>query len=198
MQDLLVATKNKGKVKEFEAILQPKGFRVLSLFDYPKIPEIEETGVTFAENALIKAKAMAELFQKPAIADDSGLSVDALGGEPGVYSARYAGEAKDDNENVKKVLDKLGQVKNEDRTAHFHCAIAIASPNGQSKVFEGTCSGVITKEPIGENGFGYDPIMYIPSHQKTMAQMSAEEKNKISHRAKALEKMNEQWEMIFG
>ncbi|WP_209122020.1 XTP/dITP diphosphatase [Alkalihalobacillus sp. BA299] len=193
MKEIIVATKNKGKVKEFKAILGQLGYKVTSLLDYPEIPEVEETGETFTENAIIKATTIAKHFQKPVIADDSGLIVDALGGRPGVYSARYAGVNKNDTENMNKVLTEIKNVPEDERTARFHCTIALAYPDGHTECFEGNCEGKITKEPIGTNGFGYDPIMYIEEKQQTMAQLPLEVKNAISHRAKALQQLKEKW-----
>ncbi|UOE93360.1 XTP/dITP diphosphatase [Alkalihalobacillus sp. LMS39] len=191
MKELIIATKNKGKLKEFESMLAPLGFSVTSLLDYPEIPDVEETGLTFAENASIKAMTMARYFQKPVIADDSGLCVDALSGQPGVHSARYAGVEKDDTKNNEKLIHELKHVKEEARTARFHCALVLAYPDGKEEVFEGTCEGVITTEPKGSNGFGYDPLLLIPSKGKTMAELTMEEKNEISHRKKALQQLQE-------
>ncbi|MFV8828710.1 XTP/dITP diphosphatase [Alkalihalobacterium sp. APHAB7] len=196
MKEIIVATKNKGKVKEFDAILGELGYKVTSLFDYPSLPEVEETGTTFAENAKLKAVTIAKVLQKPVIADDSGLIVDALDGRPGVYSARYAGEGKNDAENIKKVLEEIKGIPESARTARFHCTIALAYPDGRTECFEGNCEGKITVKPIGDHGFGYDPIMYIEEKQKTMAQLTSEEKNKISHRAKALHQLKEKWKQI--
>lgn len=194
---IIIATKNKGKVKEFQALLEPRGVKVTSLLDYEPIPDVEETGATFAENAELKALAMAKYFQKPVIADDSGLIVDALNGAPGIYSARYAGEEKNDAKNNEKLLREMKDVEDDKRTARFHCAICVAFPNGKSYLFEGSCEGMIAKEPKGENGFGYDPLFYIPHLKKTMAQLTEREKNQISHRAKAIEKLAAHWEEIF-
>lgn len=191
MKELIIATKNKGKLKEFESMLAPLGFSVTSLLDYPEIPDVEETGLTFAENASIKAMTMARYFQKPVIADDSGLCVDALSGQPGVHSARYAGVEKDDTKNNEKLIHELKHVKEEARTARFHCALILAYPDGKEEVFEGTCEGVITTEPKGSNGFGYDPLLLIPSKGKTMAELTMEEKNEISHRKKAIQQLQE-------
>lgn len=197
MKELIVATKNKGKIKEFEEIFAQKGIVVQSLLDYPMVPDIEETGTTFAENAALKAEEMAKFFKKPVIADDSGLIVDALDGRPGVYSARYAGLEKSAAKNNEKVLKELEGVPQEKRTARFFCAIAVAFPDGETRIFEGSCEGVIAEKPVGENGFGYDPIFYIPEFGKTMAQLPSETKNQISHRAKAIKKLAEQWDWLF-
>lgn len=197
MQEIIVATKNEGKIKEMKAIFANKDVQVKSLLDYPSIPDIEETGETFAENAKIKAQAIANVFQRPVIADDSGLIVDALDGAPGVYSARYAGEEKNDEKNNEKLLRELQNVSEQERTARFYCALCVAFPDGKSYIFEGSCEGMIAKEPKGENGFGYDPIFYIPHLKKTMAQLSQEEKNQLSHRAKAIEKLVQSWDDLF-
>lgn len=188
MKQVLIATKNKGKVKDFEAILEPLGYEVLSMFDVASNMDIEETGTTFEQNAILKAEALATALNKIVIADDSGLAVDALNGEPGVYSARYAGD-HDDEANIVKVLEKLQGVPTPERTARFVCCIAIAGPGIETKTFNGTCEGVITEMKIGENGFGYDPIFYVPTLSRTMAQLTAEEKGKISHRGNAIRKL---------
>ncbi|MFC4320994.1 XTP/dITP diphosphatase [Litchfieldia salsa] len=189
MKEIIIATKNKGKVKDFEQLFKTKGFVVKSLLDYPEITDVEETGETFAENAKLKSQQISTLFNRIVIADDSGLSIDALNGEPGIYSARYAGEEKNDGSNIEKVLDRLEGVPQDKRTARFHCALSVTVPNQETYVVEGTCEGVITTKPEGKNGFGYDPIFYIPEQNKTMAELSSEEKNKISHRANALKKL---------
>jgi XTP/dITP diphosphohydrolase len=198
MKQVIIATKNAGKVREFQALLGKRGVEIKSLLDFPDCPDVEETGSTFAENAILKAEAMARYFNTTVIADDSGLSIDALGGRPGVYSARYAGEEKNDQKNIAKVLSELEGVPFAKRTARFHCALAVAAPERRTAVVEGTCEGYIAEKPQGENGFGYDPIFYIPQKGKTMAQLSAEEKNQISHRAKALEKLDKQWDEIIN
>lgn len=150
MREIIIATKNAGKVKDFETLFSPKGFQVKSLLDFPEMEDVEETGVTFAENATLKAEAISSALNKPVIADDSGLAVDALNGEPGVYSARYAGENKDDNANIEKVLQKLNDVPFEKRTARFHCALAIAVPGKRTEIVEGTCEGHILEEKEGK------------------------------------------------
>lgn len=189
MKEILIATKNKGKVRDFEELFLPKGIQVVSLLDYPEILDVEETGNTFRENAIIKAETIAKHLNLIVIADDSGLSIDALDGRPGVYSARYAGEAKDDNENINKVLTELSGIPMDKRSAQFHCALALTFPGIEFKtiVVEGTCKGKITETPIGEHGFGYDPIFFVKEKQKTMAQLTKAEKNEISHRRNALE-----------
>lgn len=189
MREIIIATKNAGKVKDFETLFSPKGFQVKSLLDFPEMEDVEETGVTFAENATLKAEAISSALNKPVIADDSGLAIDALNGEPGVYSARYAGENKDDNANIEKVLQKLNDVPFEKRTARFHCALAIAVPGKRTEIVEGTCEGHILEEKRGENGFGYDPIFFVEKWRCSMAELSKEQKNQISHRANALKKL---------
>jgi len=189
VREIIIATKNAGKVKDFETLFSPKGFKVTSLLDFPEIEDVEETGVTFAENATLKAETISSALNKPVIADDSGLAIDALNGEPGVYSARYAGENKDDNANIEKVLQKLHDVPFEKRTARFHCTLAIAVPGKRTELVEGTCEGRILEEKRGENGFGYDPIFFVEKWNCSMAELSKEQKNQISHRANALEKL---------
>ena len=144
MKQVIIATKNTGKAREFQALLGKKGIEVKSLLDFPNSPDVEETGSTFAENAILKAEAMARYFHTIVIADDSGLSIDALHGRPGVYSARYAGEEKNDQKNIAKVLEELKGVPFEKRTARFHCALAVAAPGRRTTVVEGTCEGYIT------------------------------------------------------
>lgn len=190
MKELMIATKNKGKVNEFKALFEARGFIVRSLLDFPNIDDIEETGSTFTENATIKAETISQLLNLPVIADDSGLTVDYLNGNPGIYSARYAGEQKDDYANIEKVLSELKGVPKEKRTAHFHCALALAIPGEKTRIVEGQCEGIITETLIGDNGFGYDPIFYVVEKGKTMAELPKDVKNKLSHRAKALFKLD--------
>jgi XTP/dITP diphosphohydrolase len=196
VKEVIIATKNAGKVKEFQTLFAEKEVEVKSLLDFENAPDVEETGETFAENAILKAETIANYLNKVVIADDSGLVVDALDGKPGVYSARYAGEHKNDKENIAKVLEELKGVPFEKRTARFHCALAVAIPRQRTVVVEGTCEGYIAEAPTGTNGFGYDPIFYVPEKQKTMAELSKEEKNKISHRANALKKLEKIWDEL--
>lgn len=189
MKEVIIATKNAGKLLEFQSILSQYDLKAISLMDLEDSPEVEETGSTFEENAVLKAEAISKLYGKMAIADDSGLSVDYLGGEPGVYSARYAGAEKNDAANIEKVLLQLKGVSKEERNARFRCALALAEPGRETVTVEGSVEGYITEEPIGENGFGYDPIFLVKDKAKTMAQLTKEEKNKISHRAVALQKL---------
>ncbi|MCY7946534.1 XTP/dITP diphosphatase [Bacillus atrophaeus] len=191
MKEAIIATHNPGKVKEFKDILAPKGYDVKSLADIGFLEEIEETGHTFEENAVLKAEAVAKAVNKMVIADDSGLSVDNLGGSPGVYSARYAGEQKDDMANINKVLQELKGIEKEQRTARFRCALAVSIPGKETKTVEGHVEGYIAEEPKGENGFGYDPIFIVKDKDKTMAELTSDEKNKISHRANALKKLSQ-------
>ncbi|MCY8858696.1 XTP/dITP diphosphatase [Bacillus atrophaeus] len=191
MKEAIIATHNPGKVKEFKDILVPKGYDVKSLADIGFLEEIEETGHTFEENAVLKAEAVAKAVNKMVIADDSGLSVDNLGGSPGVYSARYAGEQKDDLANINKVLQELKGIEKEQRTARFRCALAVSIPGEETKTVEGHVEGYIAEEPKGENGFGYDPIFIVKDKDKTMAELTSDEKNKISHRANALKKLSQ-------
>lgn len=192
MKEIIIATKNQGKVKEFEALLAPIGFRVQSLLDFPDSIDVEETGKSFEENAILKAEAIAMHYQRMTIADDSGLAIDYLGGKPGIFSARYAGPDKNDQANINKVLEDLSDVRTlEDRSARFICALAISIPGKKTKTVVGTCEGYIATEPQGENGFGYDPIFILKNKNQTMANLTKEEKNQISHRSEALKKVIE-------
>jgi len=181
---LVVATGNMGKMREFQRILP--FYDIQSMHEAGFSGEIEENGETFEENALIKARAVWKATGKAAIADDSGLTVDALGGAPGIYSARYAGETASDEERVEKLLSALRDVPEEKRGAAFVSVIAYITPEGEELVFRGECQGKIDFSPKGENGFGYDPVFLVPETGKTFAEMDAEEKNKMSHRGKAL------------
>ncbi|PUB15091.1 XTP/dITP diphosphatase [Paenisporosarcina sp. OV554] len=192
MKQVIIATKNKGKAKDFEAIFNPYGFEVLTLHDVAQDMDVEETGTTFAENAILKAEALAEHLQTFVIADDSGLEIDALDGAPGVYSARYAGLDKSDEANIEKVLTELAHVDDNKRTARFCCAIALAGPNMETKTAFGTCEGVIAHDRKGINGFGYDPIFYVPALGKMMAELQPKEKAAISHRGNAIKKIEEE------
>ncbi|MEI2633904.1 MULTISPECIES: XTP/dITP diphosphatase [Bacillus] len=189
MKEAIIATHNPGKVKEFKEILEPKGYDVKSLAEIGFTEEIEETGHTFEENAILKAEAVAKAVNKMVIADDSGLSIDNLGGRPGVYSARYAGEQKDDQANIDKVLSELKGIEKEQRTARFRCALAVSIPGEETKTVEGHVEGYIAEESRGEYGFGYDQIFIVKDKDKTMAELTSDEKNKISHRADALKKL---------
>ncbi len=184
---LVLATRNKGKIAEIKEILADfQEIELLSLADFPDLPKIEETGTTFKENAILKAKTIAKLTGHLTLADDSGLTVEYLNGAPGVYSARYAGENATDAENNTKLLKALEGVPWEKRKAAFVCVIALCSPQGECHTCEGRCEGIIALEPKGSYGFGYDPLFYVPAYGKTMAELGSEIKNQISHRAMAL------------
>ncbi len=186
MKEVLIATNNKGKAKDFEVLFKPFGVQVLTLNDIDETIDVEETGHTFEENAILKAETVARLLGKIVIADDSGLEIDALDGAPGVYSARYAGAEKSDDANIVKVLQELQTVSEGDRTARFRCVLAVAGPGIQTATFSGSCEGLIHDKGQGTNGFGYDPVFYVPEIGKTMAELSPEEKSAISHRGAAL------------
>lgn len=188
----VLATHNPGKLLEMSDILSHLGVEVVSPADVGVTVEVEETGTTFAENAMLKAKAICAASGLPAIADDSGLCVDALNGGPGVYSARYGGEGLDDRGRYMLLLNSMrGQTT---RAAHFSCAIACAFPNGDTLTAEGRCDGAIAFAPLGEGGFGYDPVFLVPEKGKTFGQLTAEEKSQISHRGKALREFSTQLE----
>lgn len=190
MKEVIIATKNPGKAREFEHIFAPRGVAVRTLLDFPEIPDVDETGKTFEENATLKAEAVAKRLNRIVIGDDSGLMVDALDGRPGIYSARYAGEPKNDQANTEKLLKELKGVPEEKRSARFYCALAVAIPNQETLTVSGTCEGMILEEQRGANGFGYDPVFYLPEKGLAMAELSKDEKNVISHRANALKKLD--------
>jgi len=188
---LVMASRNPGKIRELQEILKDTGITLLSLADFPGLPETPEVGATFAENAAAKALEVARSTGYPALADDSGLLVEALGGAPGVYSARYAGDATaprtpTDADNWQKLLRELAAVPRQARGARFVCVLALAWPDGRLLQFHGECTGSIALEPRGEQGFGYDPVFWVPEYQATMAELGPEVKNRISHRARAL------------
>ena len=187
MTRLILATRNAAKITELRAILADAGLRheLVGTDACPEVPDVKETGVTFAENALLKAHATADATGLPAIADDSGLCVDVLGGAPGVFSARWAGRHGDDRANLDLLLAQLADVPEKHRGAHFACAAALALPDGTERVVEGRLPGVLRYEPAGDGGFGYDPILQPEGEQRTCAQLTAAEKNAISHRGKA-------------
>ena len=184
---LILATKNKHKVEEFRRILAPLGWEVVPQDAVcPPELEIEETGTTFAENALLKATYYMKATGLPCLADDSGIAADALGGRPGVYSARYAGPDCDDEANNQKLIRDLAPYTGDDRKGYYACVVALVWPDGRSLTGKGTCDGIIRDFYQGEGGFGYDPLFYLPEFGKTMAELSMEEKNQISHRGRAL------------
>lgn len=198
MKQILVATNNKGKVRDFEQLFKPHGIEVISLKDLNEPIEVEETGTTFEENAILKAEETAKILGKWVISDDSGLEIDALNGEPGVYSARYAGEPKDDEANIDKALNGLKDIPEGSREARFRCVLAIAGPGIETKTFSGSCDGSILFERHGENGFGYDPIFYVPSEGKAMAELTPAEKATISHRGVAMRKFEKELPNLIG
>lgn len=191
MDKIVFATTNAGKIKEIKEILADFDVEVASMKEMNITADIEENGATFEENSLIKARAVSKLTGLPALADDSGLEVDYLNGEPGIYSARYLGRDTDYDYKNNYIIKKLKDAKDEERSARFVCVISLVLPDGREFVKKGVMEGRIGYEIKGENGFGYDPIFYLPGYGKTSAEISAEEKNKISHRGKALSAMKE-------
>jgi XTP/dITP diphosphohydrolase len=187
MKELVVATRNAGKIRELELLLQGIVEKILPIGSYPGIPDVDEDGATFAENAVKKARFAAQATGLPALADDSGLVVDALGGRPGVYSARFAGKGAGDSANNLKLLAEMAGIVPSKRTAAFHCVLAFCLPDGACRTFEGRLPGIILEEQQGDGGFGYDPLFLVPEYGQTLAQLSLEIKNGISHRGRALE-----------
>ena len=187
--DLVIATSNQHKLREFRELLRELPLTILSLADFPRIPPIVEDGKTFYENALKKATTVAQHTGKLTVADDSGIEVAVLGGKPGVLSARFAGEGASDEDNNAKLLEELDGVPPEKREACFKCVLVIATTGGETAFVEGECKGTIIYEPRGKHGFGYDPLFLVPEYNKTFSEISPEEKNKISHRARALRKL---------
>jgi XTP/dITP diphosphohydrolase len=186
MIEIVVATRNRGKLREIKLALSDLDIKLLSLDHYPDAPEVVEDGDTFVKNAEKKARAVARHTGKYALADDSGLCVDALDGAPGVHSARYAGEGATDEMNNQKLLGELEKTPGAKRTAMFVCVIVLASPKGEHFYHEGSVKGIILREPAGENGFGYDPLFFYPPLNATFAEVSGDEKLKVSHRGAAL------------
>ena len=187
LSEVVFASHNAGKINEIKELLQPFGINVKSALDI-ELPDVEETGSTFAENSLLKSQTIAELTGLPCIADDSGLCVDALNGAPGVYSARYAPN-RDFDKGMEKLLAEMAQSPNKSRKAHFSCVISLAFPNGGYELFEGRVDGHIATEKQGIGGFGYDPLFIPDGFAKSFAQMSKDEKNQVSHRGRAVEKL---------
>lgn len=185
---IVLATGNQGKVNELGAILDDLGVAVLSLKDFPQIGDIVEDGSTFEENAIIKARTVSDTVNMIAVADDSGLEVDYLDGAPGIFSARFAGEGKNDSDNNRKLLSLLEGVPDERRGARFRCVIAISTPQGELYTTEGICEGLIGHRLEGDKGFGYDPLFFLPQYNLTFAQLDLDLKNRISHRGRALAK----------
>jgi XTP/dITP diphosphohydrolase len=187
--ELIIATRNRGKVREIRKALRGLRIRIKPLSHFQGVPPVEEDGETFVENALKKARFYSKHFGKLTIADDSGLEVDSLKGLPGIYSARYSGRKSSDRENNRKLLKEMEGFPPSKRGARFECAIAIVSPGGRETVIEASCKGRIGLKEVGRRGFGYDPLFILPRLGKTMAQLSIEKKNRISHRGKALKKL---------
>ena len=191
---LVIATRNTGKTSEIRDLLKGFPINIKNLDDFGPIPQVEEDGNTFDENAYKKASFTAKILGLPALADDSGLLVEALGGAPGIHSARYAGENATDEQRRSKVLQKMeGKT---DRRAAFECVISIAVPTGPALTYEARCEGLITTEPAGSNGFGYDPIFYYPPLKKTFAELTMQEKSHVSHRGKALRELRDEFDKV--
>lgn len=195
--NIVLATRNKKKLEEILRIISGKNVLFQTLDDFPDFPEIKEDGSRFEENAVKKAVAAAGFTGRPAIADDSGLEVFALNGAPGVYSARYAGDESDDKKNVDKLLNEMRNFKDEERKARFVCTIAFAFPDGRCNVFDGYVNGMIAQEPKGSYGFGYDPVFYPDGFNRTFAEMTASEKDSLSHRKMAIEKLYKYLKSIY-
>jgi XTP/dITP diphosphohydrolase len=188
MSRLLIATGNSGKLREYRALLGDLGWELVSPQDVELSLEVSESGSDYAENAKIKAVAFARASGLVSLADDSGLEVDALGGEPGHLSARYAGPEADDSRRYSRLLERLRGVPAEKRGARFRCLIAVARPSGETELFEGTCEGIVTEAPRGETGFGYDPVFLLPERGRTLAELPLSDKNAVSHRGAAARK----------
>ncbi|HNQ65111.1 MAG TPA: XTP/dITP diphosphatase [Smithella sp.] len=188
---IVFASGNLGKVREIREMLSGMNIELASLKDYPDIPEIVEDGKTFLENALKKARTVSERTGRAVLADDSGLQVDALGGEPGIYSARYAGEGASDDDNIRLLLEKLKEVPPEKRTASFCCVLVLYNTDGTYESFESRWPGRIIDDRRGDNGFGYDPVFYVPELNKTAAELPPEIKNRISHRGQSFLKLKQ-------
>jgi XTP/dITP diphosphohydrolase len=191
---VVLATRNAGKTEELRRLLTDFPVAIKNLDDFGPVPPVEEDGMTFEENAVKKARTTAKVLGLPALADDSGLTVEALGGAPGVRSARYAGEHAADADNNAKLLKELEH--EEHRAAAFVCVIAVAVPWGPALVYEGRCEGLITREQMGTAGFGYDPLFFYPPFQKTFAQLTTEEKNQVSHRGRALRELRQEFDKV--
>lgn len=185
----MLATRNKKKIEEMKRIMADLSISIRTLDDFPGCPEVEEEGITFEENAVKKARTVAQYTGKPSIADDSGLEVYALNGAPGTLSARYAGEDANDRRNIEKLLFEMRSIADEKRGARFVCCIALAFPDGKVKTFTGYVEGRIGREPRGANGFGYDPLFYPQGYRRTFAEMTDNEKDALSHRGKALNEL---------
>ncbi len=198
MRTLLIATRNAGKYREFRALLADLPIQLSDLRAFPAAPDVEETGDSYLANARAKAVQLARFTGLPTLADDSGLEVDALGGAPGVRSARFAGANPASGRNIALLLGRLRGVPQERRRARFRCVIVVAQPDGRELVGEGTCEGFITTEPHGTRGFGYDPVFYYPPLKSTFAELAETEKNRISHRARAWAQIRAQLPSFLG
>lgn len=191
---LVIATRNQGKTDEIRNVLKNFPIEIKDLNDFGPIPVVEETGKTFEENAYIKASFTSRILGLPALADDSGIVVEALNGQPGVYSARYAGEHASDEMRCLKLLEEMKHQSN--RKARFECVISIAVPSGVALTYEASCEGLISNQPLGNLGFGYDPIFFFPPLNKTFGQMTLDEKNRVSHRGKALTELSKEFDNV--
>ncbi|MGB6012350.1 MAG: XTP/dITP diphosphatase [Desulfobacterales bacterium] len=191
---LVIATRNKGKTKEIKDLFKDFPVDIKNIDDFGPIPHLEEDGATFDENAYKKASFAARILGLPALADDSGLTVEALNGAPGVHSARYAGENATDEQRYLKLLSEMERMSN--RKAAFECVISIAVPTGPALTYESRCEGLITQVPAGSNGFGYDPVFYYPPYKKTFAELTRQEKNRVSHRGKALSELKDEFDKV--
>jgi len=191
---LVIATRNKGKTKEIKDLLQDFPVDIKDLYDFGPIPHLEEDGDTFDENAYKKASFAARILGLPALADDSGLTVEALNGAPGIHSARYAGENATDEQRYLKLLREMEGMSN--RKAAFECVISIAVPKGPALTYEARCEGLITQVPAGSKGFGYDPVFYYPPYKKTFAELTRQEKNRVSHRGKAFAELKDEFDKV--
>lgn len=191
---LVLASRNKGKTAEIRELLKGYPIQIRNLDDFGPLPPIEEDGETFEANAYKKARMTARYLGFPALADDSGLCVDALDGAPGVYSARYGGEDASDAQRCQKLLEALGE--NQNRKARFECVLSLAVPTGPALTYEAACEGLIARQPSGTNGFGYDPIFYYPELNKTFAELTSEQKGRVSHRGKALREFCAEFDKI--
>jgi len=197
---LVIATHNRKKAGEMVTILSARfpQLEIVTLADYPEAPEPEETGTTYAENAAIKANSAAEVTGEWCVADDAGLEIDAFDGAPGVYSKRFGGEDLPFPEKIAMILDRLTDVPTEDRGARFNCFVALAKKGHPTEVFNATCEGRISESPSGNGGFGYDPIFYLPELDCTMADLTAEQKHRVSHRGKVLKQVGDRLESLLG
>lgn len=196
LMTLVIATGNPGKTAEIRDMLENFPVNIKNLADFGPIPPVEEDGDTFDDNAYKKASFVSKILGLPALADDSGLVVDALGGAPGVYSARYAGENATDEQRYTKLLSEMKGETN--RKAAFECVLSIAVPSGPALTYEASCEGLITEQPVGEGGFGYDPVFYYPPLKKTFGQLTRAEKSRVSHRGKALQELREEFDKVLS